>query len=161
MKKASSCHSANKNMNTSGNSKSSKKILELTQELAQEKTKKLRLLADLANFQKREEAQRLKWIDLGIAEFLLQFLPGLNEIYLGVRHAKNEDLSKTMDKFFANLEKIGISRIYPKSGEKVNIDLHNVLLLEKGQKGKIVRVIESGWIFRGKTLLPAKVSAGG
>lgn len=121
---------------------------------------KNRALADMENFRRRETEQRQNWTTVGIAEWLKRVLPTLFELQLGGAHTQDEDVKKVIEKFFGSLSDQGLQVIVPAEGDEVNPEFHEVLLAEKGESGKIIRVLEPGWQFREIVLVPAKVSAG-
>jgi len=134
-------------------------ISELKSQLDIERELKLRALADLQNFRRRENENKKNWSNFAIAEFCKNMIPTLRELKIGAEHTSDEDLKKTIMKFFAKLEKSGLMEISPQTGENLDPHIHEVLLSEKGKSGTIVRVLESGWKFGEITIASAKVSA--
>ncbi|MBT3348690.1 nucleotide exchange factor GrpE [bacterium] len=120
---------------------------------------KMRALADLENFRRRETENRKNWSTLAVTEFLEKLVPNFFELSLGAEHSADEDLKKVVAKFFENLENLGVEKITPKPGESVDPEKHEVLMAAEGEPGKIVQLLEPGWKFGGKTVVPAKVSA--
>ncbi|MCF7830772.1 nucleotide exchange factor GrpE [Candidatus Gracilibacteria bacterium] len=120
---------------------------------------KLRALADLENFQRREAENKKNWVSFGIAEFLKQILPRFLELKLGVEHSKDADLKKVVDNFFLELEKKGLQKITPKKGDSVDPEEHEVLATASGTPGTVVETLEPGWKFNNLILTPAKISA--
>ncbi len=137
----------------------SSEIEELQKQLEAEKSKAMRALADLENLRRREAENKASWVSGGIAHFLKVLLPSFLELQLGKSHTTDEEIKKVIDKFFGELEKAGLQKIDPKSGEPIDPDLHEILLTEEGKKGTVVRVLEIGWKFQNIIISPAKISA--
>ena len=133
-------------------------ISTLKEQLANSKEAQLRALADLENFRRRQSAEKIVWGDFAIGDFLANNLATFLELKLSAEHTKDEDVKKVVGKFFVNLDKNNLCTINPQSGEELDTNLHEVLLTEEGEKGKIVRTLEAGWKYKDKILQPAKVS---
>lgn len=144
---------------TAKKSNSDSKLKQLEIELEAEKNAKLRALADLENLRRRETENRKSWAKLGVVEFLRDFLPSLLELQLGAVHSTDEDLKEVIGKFFKKLAGSGLEKIEPKRGDSVDPEQHEVLMVEKGEAGTVVRVLEPGWKFDKIVLATAKVSA--
>lgn len=134
-------------------------ILELTKKCESAEEAKIRALADLQNYQRRENENKKNWSTFAIVEFLKPCFPNFLELQLGAEHSKNEDFRTVVDKFFKRLEKQGVKEISPKAGDEINPDIHEVVMSEEGEAGKIVQVFEPGWRFGKTVIIPAKVSA--
>ncbi len=132
-------------------------LLQTDLELAN--SSKLRALADLENFQRRESENKKNWVSFGVAEFLKQLLPRFLELKLGAEHSQDADIKKVVNNFFVELEKKGLRKITPQNGDPLDPEEHEVLTTEKGTPGTVVNTLESGWQFNELILTPAKVSA--
>jgi len=132
-------------------------LLQTDLELAN--SSKLRALADLENFQRREAENKKNWVSFGVAEFLKQVLPKFLELKLGAEHSKDEDLKKVIDNFFTELEKKGLRKITPQNSDPLDPEEHEVLTTAEGKPGTVVKTLEPGWKFNELILAPAKVSA--
>jgi len=127
----------------------------------------LRLYAEFENFRKRTAreqegvAQRVK------ASLLLKLLPVLDELELAVAHTK--------DKGERSNEKIGIEMIYKNMmkiltqeglsemdvlGKQFDPYYHEAVREGDGEEGKVVEVIQKGYMFNGEVLRHAKVVIG-
>jgi molecular chaperone GrpE len=132
----------------------------LKEQLFQAEELKIRALADLENFRRRESENKKNWSNLAIAEFCRSQLKTFLELQMGVQHSTDEDVKKVVTKFFSNLSTSGLNMIEPKPGETIDPDKHEVLMAESGDNpGTIVQVLEPGWQFQETILAPAKVSA--
>jgi molecular chaperone GrpE len=133
-------------------------IEQLSEKLESETGAKMRALADLQNFQRRNTEQQALWSAMAVKDFLQKFLPNLLELSLGAEHSTDEDMKKVVSKFAENLTKQGIEKIEPKAGDMIDPDLHEVLMVEEGTPGKVVRVLEPGWKFQNSVIQTAKIS---
>jgi molecular chaperone GrpE len=141
------------------------KIESLEKELstAQENLKiaeeaRLRALADLQNFQRRESEHKKQWSDLAVRDFLKAILSRFSELQLATKNTTDEDVKKVIDQFFFALKKSGLQPINPTSGAAIDPHQHEVLLSAQGAPGTVVQTLETGWQFRDHVLSPAKVS---
>jgi molecular chaperone GrpE (heat shock protein) len=134
------------------------KILELEEQLLLAEQAKLRALADLENFRRRESESRANWSRAAVSDWVRTFLPSLQELLLGAEHTKDADIQKVILKFMGKLEEQGLSKIIPAPGEEINPDEHIVLLAAEGAPGTVVQVFEPGWKLGESILLPAKIS---
>lgn len=141
-----------------GTKQAVKELDQLEIELAEAQNAKLRALADLQNFQRREAENKASWTQMGIAEFLQNILPRLLELRLGAEHSSDKDMQKAVAQFFGELQKQGLSSIEPKAGDPIDPHVHEVLMAEEGTPGTVVRVLEPGWKYGETVLRPAKIS---
>ncbi len=142
-----------------------KRVEELEQELLQAtekaeaaENKATRALADLANFQRRESENRLKWSNLAISDFLKKVLPTFLELSLASEHSDDKNFQQVIDNFFKNLAKNGLEKISPQTGDQINPEFHEVLMVAEGKPGTVVQVLEPGWKFQDIVIKPAKIS---
>lgn len=141
------------------------KVLELeaSLETALEQTEaakeaKARALADLQNYQRREAGNKRQWSEIAVVDFLQKFLPSLLELSLGAAHTSDKGVKKVIEKFFGKAQSIGIISINPEPGTPINPDEHEVLMVAAGEAGTVVQVLEIGWKFNDRVLIPAKIS---
>ncbi|NJP03998.1 nucleotide exchange factor GrpE [Candidatus Gracilibacteria bacterium] len=135
-----------------------KQIETLSESLETETAAKMRALADLQNFQRRSTEQQALWSAMAVKDFLQKFLPNLLELSLGAEHSSDEDMKKVVSKFAETLAKQGVEKIEPAAGDNIDPDLHEVLMVEAGEAGKVVRLLEPGWKFQNSVIQPAKIS---
>ncbi len=134
------------------------RVTELQEQLNSAEQAKLRALADLENFRRRESESRAMWSHNAVASWAQSILPSLQELLLGAEHTEDADVQKVIAKFMEKLKEQGLEKIDPIPGEEINPDEHAVLMTEKGTPGTIVQVLESGWKLNDTILVPAKVS---
>jgi len=128
-------------------------------ELADAKEGKVRALADLDNFRRRQAGEQLNWSNRAVTGFLQKIVPNMLELSLGAAHSADETAKQTIAKFFDDMNKHGFESIEPEAGEAVDANLHEVLMAEEGEPGKVVRCLEIGWKFQDNVITPAKISA--
>ena len=134
-------------------------LQQLQAQLDEAESAKLRALADLQNFQRREAENKKNWVQFGVADFLKKLLPRFLELKLGAEHSEDKDMQKAVENFFAELQKSGLEVIQPEAGTPIDPDFHEVLMAEKGTSGTVVRTLDPGWKFGDTVIAPAKVSA--
>ncbi len=118
----------------------------------------LRAMADLENYRRRLSGEQAKWSDQAVISFLRKTLPSFLELSLGASHSKDEAMQQVVEKFFEYLRAQGLNDISPKTGEPIDPERHEVLMVEEGQAGTVVRCLEIGWEFNKTVIQPAKVS---
>ncbi len=133
-------------------------LLATQEKLKEAEEARLRALADLQNFQRRQTAEKADWGRFAVVNFLKPFLPRFLELQIGIQHSTDEDAQKVVKKFFESLEKQGLTKIEPREGEALNTDFHEVLMQAEGEAGTVVSCLEPGWIFGETVITPAKVS---
>jgi molecular chaperone GrpE len=122
------------------------------------KASSLRAMADLENFRRRLSSEQAKWSDQAVISFLRTALPSFLELSLGASHSEDEAMQKVVEKFFDNLRQQGLEHINPAVGEPIDPNRHEVLMIEEGEAGMVVRCLEIGWEFNGQVIQPAKIS---
>ena len=130
----------------------------LKEELNNAEQAKLRALADLENFRRREGESRSTWSSLAVSEWVKGILPSIQELLLGSEHSIDKDIQKVIKKFMDSLEKQGLEKISPITGSEINPDEHAVLMTAEGKAGTVVQVLEPGWKLGKTVILPAKIS---
>jgi len=98
----------------------------------------LRALADLQNFRRRGEEERLRILKDGNEKLIKEFLPVLDDFDLAVTHAKQAEsyeqliggVEAILRKFRETLQKQGVEAI-PAVGEKFDPDLHEAVMVEE------------------------------
>ena len=136
------------------------KIDELTEALA-------RTMADLQNYKRRAEEDRINFVKFANAEILKQLIPTLDNFDRCVSHLPN-DLNKNNwakgvvqihDNLFDTLEKIGVRKIKT-VGEKLDPNLHEGLMTGPGKQDIITEEFEPGYTLNNEVIKPAKVKIG-
>ncbi len=133
-------------------------LLEVQKKLEDAEKAKLRALADLQNFQRRQSEEKAQWHTSSVVSFVKPFLPRFLELQIGIDHSKDKDAQKVVAKFFEGLQSQGLEKIVPKKGDKIDPHFHEVLMQAEGKPGTVVEVLEPGWKFGDSVIAPAKVS---
>lgn len=126
-----------------------------------------RAQADLQNARVRmgKEAEEMR---IFAAELLLrQLLPTVDSLRRACQHLPKEFSSHEWARGVLSIEKellrqlkgIGLEPV-DAVGKPVDSFQHEVLLTAQGEEGKVLEVLEDGYLFRGKVLRPAKVKVG-
>lgn len=134
-------------------------LMEAQNKCDEAESMKLRALADLQNFQRRADEERIRWSSISVGNFIKGFLPRFLELQLGVANTDDEDAKKVVSQFFDQLTKEGLVKIEPQAGDDIDTDFHEVLMVAEGESGKIVQTLEAGWKYKDMIISPAKVSA--
>ena len=149
--------------------KSKEKDAELNAEelLLIEKDKNLRLFAEFENFRKRTAKEKLELFSTANKDIMTILLPVIDNFERSIKanNYKEEDGPVLIYKqLTSELEKKGLTEMESPVGKKLNTDFHeataNIPAKSKKDKGKIIDVIEKGYILGGKVLRYAKVVVG-
>jgi molecular chaperone GrpE len=143
----------------------------LEEKLAELQDKYLRLTAEYDNYRKRTLREKVELLDGAKEEVFLTILPVLDDLdrALGVvKDAKDvnavkEGMELIYGKFSKYLEQQGVKEINA-LGKELNTDQHEAITKipvdSKKKKGKVVDVIEKGYMLRDKVIRFAKVVIG-
>jgi len=118
-----------------------------------------RALADYQNLQKRHQADRLEYAKFATSILVSSLIPVLDDLERAQAHLKNKGLNLAIDQFKSVLNKEGLESLSlkdtqfdPKTAECIE--------LVNGPKNKIISINQTGYLFHGKVLRPAKVKVG-
>ena len=149
--------------------KSLEKLQKQIEEIKKEKEEFLagwqRARADLANYKKEEKERMQGLMEYVKQEFLFSFLSMVDNLERAEGQLKEEEKnSKTVQGFLQIgkqlrefLKSHGIKEIEAQ-GKDFNPELHEAIATTKGEKpGKVVEVLEKGYMIQNKLLSPAKV----
>ncbi|MAW31430.1 MAG: nucleotide exchange factor GrpE [Flavobacteriales bacterium] len=146
--------------------KESKK-LSLKELLEIEKDKNIRLFAEFDNFRKRTAKERLDLFSTANQELITNLLPVLDnfERSINANNYSDEDGPVLIFKQLkSELEKKGLKEIESPIGKTLDTDFHeaitNIPAPSKKEKGKVIDVIEKGYMLGEKVLRYAKVVIG-
>ena len=136
----------------------------LQEQLALEKDKNLRLFAEFDNFRKRTAKERIELFGTASKDIMTSLLPILDnfERSFKVNIPKEDDgVLLIYNQLKAELEKKGLKEIENPIGKVLDTDFHeaitNIPTENKKDKGKIVDVIEKGYLLSSKILRYTKV----
>lgn len=143
----------------------------LKEELEKEKDKFLRLFAEFENYKRRTGRERVELFKTANQEVLESMLPILDDFDRAlneIKKAGENDLFKGVelisDKLRKTLKDKGLEQMQVKQGDSFDSDLHEAVSRipapDKKLKGKIVDVIEKGYILGDKIIRYPKVVTG-
>lgn len=144
------------------------RIAELEAELASDRDKYLRLVAEFDNFRKRMLKERLEAEARGQGELVRQLLDPFDDIarFAHVDPAVTESttlvegVSMVEKKLDKSLRAAGLETVNP-VGQKFDPSLHEAVATEpaeeRDQDGTVARVYQAGYTFKGQLLRPARV----
>jgi molecular chaperone GrpE len=139
--------------------------------IVEQQDKYLRLSAEFDNYRKRTLKEKIEWTKSSNAELIIKILPVMDDFERGIQHLEDaQDLNaikEGMDliytKFQDFLNQQGIKEIEALHQE-LNVDLHEAItkipVNDESLKGKIVDVIEKGYLLNDKVIRYAKVVIG-
>ncbi len=148
-----------------------KEELDIEKLIQQEKDKYLRLFAEFENYKKRISKERIELFKTAGQELMTTLLPILDDFNRGlseIKKAKDKELLKGMklinDKLTKTLEQKGLALIKVKSGDVFDADIHEAITQipapSENLKGKIIDVVESGYMLGDKIIRYPKVVIG-
>ena len=147
-----------------------KKIEEVEGKLAKEKDDYVRLMAEFETFRRRSSEDRLNLISSAAADTIKGLLPVLDDCERAMEilekssdEAAKEGTSLIYTKLIDYLKTRGLAKIEAK-GEDFNTDFHEAVTQfpapSEDMKGKVIDVVQTGYMLNGKILRYAKVVVG-
>lgn len=147
-----------------------KKIEEVEGKLAKEKDDYVRLMAEFETFRRRSSEDRLNLISSAAADTIKGLLPVLDDCERAMEilekssdEAAKEGTSLIYTKLMEYLKTRGLAKIEAK-GEDFNTDFHEAVTQfpapSEDMKGKVIDVVQTGYMLNGKILRYAKVVVG-
>lgn len=135
--------------------------------LAIEKDKNLRLFAEFDNFRRRTAKERVELYTTANQDIMTTLLPILDNLERSIKANDYSDEDGPVliyKQLKSELEKKGLKEIENPIGNVLDTDFHeaitNIPVSSKKDKGKIVDVIEKGYLLGEKVLRYAKVVVG-
>lgn len=152
-----------------GKKSESDPLKKLQDELAEAKDKYVRLYAEFENHRRRTAKEKLEMIQ-GANEHLLRvLLPVVDDFERGEKSFKDkndreaEGFFLIQNKFKKTLEQFGVRAMEIGKGSDFNPDFHESITsiaAEEKLKGKVVDVVEKGYLLNDKVIRFAKVVTG-
>lgn len=147
-----------------------KKIQELTDKLSKEHDDYLRLMAEFETFRRRSAEDRLALISTASADTIKGLLPVLDDCQRALQilesssdEAAKEGTSLIYNKLMDYLKSKGLEVIDAK-GKVFDTDFHEAVTQfpapSEDLKGKVIDVVQTGYLLGGKVLRYAKVVVG-
>jgi len=148
--------------------KISKEELEnLRNEVEAEKDKNLRLFAEFDNFRKRTAKERIELFTTASKDVITSLIPVLDNFERALQAQNTSDDDGIMliyKQLKGELEKKGLKEMEDPKGKPLDTDFHeaitNIPAQDKKDIGKIIDVIEKGYLLGDKVLRYAKVVVG-
>jgi molecular chaperone GrpE len=139
-------------------------------ELAEQKDKFIRLYSEFENFRRRTAKEKLDLIQSAGEQLIKTLLPVIDDFDRAEKTFKDQEI-KELEGFFLihnKLRKIldqsGVKLMEVKPGSEFNADLHEAITQipasDEALKGKVVDVVEPGYLLNDKVIRFAKVVVG-
>ncbi len=142
------------------------KELEGPQKVAELEERILRLRADFENYKKRAEKENSALKESSKADMLNKLLPIVDEFEIAFSHmesATDKDFKKGMELIYSKLadllKKEGVVEMNS-MGQTFDPYKHDAIRQGEGEEGKIVEIIQKGYLLNGNVLRHAKVVVG-
>ena len=145
-------------------SKKQENKISLEEQLATEKDKNLRLFAEFDNFRKRTAKERIELFGTASQDIMTSLLPILDNFERAFKANKpeeNDGYFLIYNQLKSELEKKGLKEIDDPIGKELDTDFHEAITKipteNDKEKGKIVDVIEKGYLLSNKVIRYTKV----
>ena len=145
-------------------SKNEEKAISLKEQLTIEKDKNLRLFAEFDNFRKRTAKERIELFGTASQDIMTSLLPILDNFERAFKAnppKEGDGILLIYNQLKSELEKKGLKEIDNPIGKELDTDFHeaitNIPTKNKKEKGKIVDVIEKGYLLSNKVIRYSKV----
>ena len=156
---------------TKQSDQSKTKESDYSQLLSEEKDKYLRLFAEFENYKKRTTKERIELFRNAGQEILIALLPVLDDFERGIKQIQQsedkalvEGIHLIHNKLKEVLKQKGLQPMEIKEGSNFDTDFHEAITQipapKKKLKGKIVEIIETGYLLNEKVIRYAKVVVG-
>jgi len=138
--------------------------ISIEEQLIIEKDKNLRLFAEFDNFRKRTAKERIELFSTASQDIMTSLLPILDNFERAFKSNKPNDddgILLIYNQLKTELEKKGLKEIENPIGKELDTDFHEAITKipteNKKEKGKIVDVIEKGYLLGSKVIRYTKV----
>jgi len=119
----------------------------------------LRLQAEFENFRKRNAKEQEMLAESSNAELLSKLLPVVDEMEIAVKHTKDDGVKMVYMNLMSTLGKQGLEEM-DTLGKSFDPYYHDALKQDDGDEGKVLEIVQKGYLFKGKVLRHAKVIVG-
>ena len=146
-------------------------IMKFKEEVAEMKDKYIRLYSEFENFKRRTGKEKREMIQSANEQLIQSLLPVADDFHRAekaLNESKNQDVEGFLliqNKFNKILELHGLQRMDVGRGSDFDTDRHEAISQvpapEDALKGKIVDVVENGYLLKDKVIRFAKVVVGG
>jgi molecular chaperone GrpE len=141
------------------NQNSNAKTQELEERVAELENNWKRALADYKNLEKRTAEEKAELMTLANLVLVAQLLPILDNLELLQKHIEDTGLNMIVKELKQTLENNGLEEINAK-GEDFDPLTMDASELVEGEPGKVMEIIQKGYMFKNKLIRPAKVNVG-
>ena len=145
-------------------SKNEEKAISLKEQLTIEKDKNLRLFAEFDNFRKRTAKERIELFGTANQDIMTSLLPILDNFERAFKAnppKEGDGILLIYNQLKSELEKKGLKEMDNPIGKELDTDFHeaitNIPTENKKEKGKIIDVIEKGYLLSNKVIRYSKV----
>ncbi len=145
-------------------SKKEENKISLEEQLANEKDKNLRLFAEFDNFRKRTAKEKIELFGTASQDIMTSLLPILDNFERAFKANKpeeNDGYFLIYNQLKSELEKKGLKEIDDPIGKELDTDFHEAITKipteNDEEKGKIVDVVEKGYLLSNKVIRYSKV----
>jgi molecular chaperone GrpE len=163
--------SLQESVNDTENMTEDKKEPGLEEKLAQEKDRYVRLFAEFDNYKKRVTKEKQDLLRYSNKDMLESLLPVLDDFDRAVKELEKDGDSPVLEgvkliynKFHNILKDKGLTLMEVKPGDDFNLDFHEAITQvpapDDSLKGKIIDVIQQGYLLHDKVIRYAKVVMG-
>jgi molecular chaperone GrpE len=162
--------SENLSENTEQSQAGTNETLKLQSEIAEQKDKYLRLYSEFENFRRRTSKEKLDLIQSANEQLIKALLPVVDDFERAEKSFKDRN-EKDFEGFFLiqnklkkTLDQYGVKAMNVEQGSEFNADVHEAITQipapAEALKGKIVDVVEKGYLLNEKVIRFAKVVVG-
>jgi molecular chaperone GrpE len=122
-------------------------------------------LADLQNYKKRSDEEKIQFLSFANANLIIEILPVLDNVERATQHIPDEakdwaqGIVGTLKQLESVLNSQGLQKINTVE-QSFDPRLHEAILTENGPQDKVIKEIQAGYLLKDKVLRPAKVSVG-
>ncbi len=155
---------------TEGKQNQGDTVVKLQDELAESKDKYLRLYAEFDNFRRRSAKEKLEMIQSANEQLLKELISVIDDFERAEKSFKDKADKETegffliQNKFKKILEQYNVKPMNVHAGSDFNPDLHEAITQipapSEKLKGKIVDIVEKGYLLNDKVIRFAKVVTG-
>ena len=159
----------NKKVQKKIKTKKDKSIKSLNNEIKESKDKYVRLYSEFENYRRRTSKEKIDMIESANKDLLKDILPIVDDFERAINSIdKNkkeefEGFNLINQKLISTLEKNNLKKMATKKGDDFDSEFHEAITSipsEKKFKGKIVDIIEDGYLIGEKIIRFAKVVIG-
>ncbi|GAB4332250.1 MAG: nucleotide exchange factor GrpE [Flammeovirgaceae bacterium] len=162
-----------KNETSTQNDNMAAELKKLQDELAEQKDKYLRLLADFENARRRQAKERLELLKTAAEDLMKAVLPIIDDFERAQKHLESDNATLEVakegvtlihNKLLKTLQSKGLKEMSDVKGSPFNPDLHEAISQvpapSEDLKGKVIDVLDKGYYLEDKVIRFAKVITG-